>query len=180
MSDFIGAALEHLDALHAYAWTLTRHAAEAEDLVQETYLRALVRADRLAPDSNLKAWLFTVLRNLWLNQLRRLRRGPQLSAWDDELAEQVAGGINDDPQVLSLREEQRRAVRRALDRLPGEFREVVVLRDLEDFSYREIADITGCPLGTVMSRLARGRQRLKSLLSEPAEAPGTVPQPRFL
>lgn len=176
MSGFVEAALEHLDALHTYAFTLTRHAAEAEDLVQETYLRALAHANHPGSDSHLKAWLFTVLRNLWLNQMRRVRQGPLFTEWDDELAERLVGGINDDPQVLFFQEDDRQAVRHALDRLPVEFREAVVLRDLEDFSYREIADIIGCPVGTVMSRLSRGRERLKSLLSESAELPASVPR----
>jgi len=178
--DFRQLALSHLDALYSYAVTLTHHAGDAQDLVQETYLRLLAYGERLDSDSRLKAWLFTVMRNLWFNQLRRVRQGPQFSELDEVMAETLSSGINHDPQVLFLKEEDRLAVRAALSRLPCEFREVVVLRDLEDFSYKEIAEIVGCPLGTVMSRLARGREKLKELLSESPATLAMTPQTRAL
>jgi RNA polymerase sigma-70 factor (ECF subfamily) len=160
------AALAHLDALYSFAMTLTHDPGESEDLVQDTYLRAVDNRHRFSPDTHLKAWLFTILRNLWLNRLRRRTQGPAFAELDQETVENLAGGINDDPQVLYLREAERNAVRLALARLPWEFREIVVLRDMEDFSYREIAEMLDCPVGTVMSRLARAREKLRALLNE--------------
>ncbi|BBA36928.1 RNA polymerase, sigma-24 subunit, ECF subfamily [Methylocaldum marinum] len=163
---FNRAALEHLYALYGYAVSLTHHRSDAEDLVHDTYVRAVENRQRLAEGSGLKGWLFIIMRRLWLNRLRHARSGPQFAPLDIEPVEEFSHGLNDDPEVLFLREAERRAVRAALDGLPVEFREIVVLRDLEEFSYREIAEILDCPVGTVMSRLFRAREKLKSLLVE--------------
>jgi RNA polymerase sigma-70 factor (ECF subfamily) len=127
-------------------------------------------AHQFATGTQLKAWLFAILRNLWLNQLRHENHGPRFEELDEETEQTLEDGINLDPQVLYLREEARAAVRRALSRLSLEYREIVVLRDMEEFSYREIADMLDCPIGTVMSRLARARRKLRELLEMQGES----------
>lgn len=167
-TDFGQAALEHLDALYGYALALTRNQAEAEDLAQETYLRAMRAFGQLAPDSNLKSWLFTILRNIWLNQLRHARSGPQFIELDaeEESCAQWLDRAASDPHAILLQKVEREQVRAVIERLPRNHREVIVLRDLEGFSYQQIADILQCPAGTVMSRLGRARERLRALLSQ--------------
>jgi RNA polymerase sigma-70 factor (ECF subfamily) len=159
------AGIEHLDGLFSYALVLTRNHAEAEDLVQETYVRAIQAVSRLRTDSNIKGWLFTILRNIWLNQLRRRRNGPQFVDLDAEAgdATNLAAAIKNshDQYVSKLEKEQ---VQIAIKKLPLGFREIIVLREYEDLSYQEIAAVLGCPAGTVMSRLARARIKLRTLL----------------
>jgi len=165
--DFKQAALEHLDALYGFAMALTHDRTEAEDLVQETYLRAVRAFGQLMPDSNLKSWLFTILRNVWLNQLRHAHSGPQFIELDAEAEgdhPQWLDRVANDPHVELMRKVERAEVRAALEQLPRLYREVVVLRDIEGFSYRQIAGIVGCPAGTVMSRLGRAREKLRLLL----------------
>ncbi len=166
-ASFSQAALEHIDALYGYAVTLTRDETEAEDLVQETYLRAVGAFGQLVPNSNLKSWLFVIMRNAWLNQVRHTRSGPRfieldneqedLARWPDQLAR--------DPYVVYLRKLERQEIKEAIERLPDIYREIVVLRDIEGFSYQEIATLLGCPAGTVMSRLGRARDKLRRALS---------------
>jgi RNA polymerase sigma-70 factor, ECF subfamily len=154
--------IEYMDNLYRYALVLTRSRIEAEDLVQETYVRAIEAYTRLRDDSNVKGWLFTILRNLWFNQLRKHRNGPQLVT--DDVGSVFADGLADDTpdahQILE-KEEDAVCVRAAISKLPSEFQEILVLRDFEELSYREIAAVLDCPAGTVMSRLGRARARLK-------------------
>jgi RNA polymerase sigma-70 factor (ECF subfamily) len=160
-------ALEHIDSLYGYAMTLTHDQAEAEDLVQETYLRAMRAFGQLVPNSNLRSWLFVIMRNAWLNQMRHARSGPRfveldgeeddLTRWPDQRAA--------DPHVLYLRKLEREEVKAAIESLPGLYREIIVLRDVEGFSYQEIATMLDCPAGTVMSRLGRAREKLRTALS---------------
>jgi RNA polymerase sigma-70 factor (ECF subfamily) len=158
--------VEYLDGLYSYALVLTRNHAEAEDLVQETYVRALPALARLRAGSNTKGWLFTILRNVWLNQLRRWRNGPQMI--ELEVGDGVANSIvetskdSHDLYVSKLEAEQ---VRAAIHELSIDFREIILLREYEDLSYQEIASVLDCPVGTVMSRLGRARARLRALLS---------------
>ena len=157
------AALEHLDALYGYAMALTRDTTEAEDLVQETYLRATSAANRPAADSNLKGWLFVIMRHAWLNQLRHRNSGPrfiELEPNDSSIDE-----LQETPHVVYIRKLERDQVREAIESLPDAYREIVVLRDIEGFTYQEIATVLDCPAGTVMSRLGRARGRLRKLLS---------------
>lgn len=160
-------ALAYLDPLYSYALTLTRDQTKAEDLVQETYLRAVRAFGDLSPNSNLKGWLFVILRNAWLNQLRHERSGPRFV----ELETEGTGnrGSTDarmsDPYVLYLRKVEREEIVEAIAQLPVLHREVVILRDIEGFSYQEIATMIGCPAGTVMSRLGRAREKLRRILS---------------
>lgn len=167
-SMFSTAALEHIDALFGFAMTLTRDRIEAEDLVQETYLRAVRAFGRLMPDSNLKGWLFAIMRNAWLNQVRHDRGGPrfvELDAEEDDRARWL-DEVGNDPHVVYLRKLEREQIRAAIESLPRPHREIVVLRDIEGFSYQQIASILGCPAGTVMSRLGRAREKLRRLLSD--------------
>jgi len=141
---------------------LTRNHAEAEDLVQETYVRAMQAMARLRAGSNMKGWLFTILRNIWFNQLRKRRNGPQtveIEVWDD-VANSVA-----EPHDLYVSKLETEQVRAAIQELPVQFREIILLREYEDLSYREIASILHCPVGTVMSRLGRTRAKLRTLLA---------------
>jgi RNA polymerase sigma-70 factor (ECF subfamily) len=159
--------VEHLDGLYSYALVLSRNHAEAEDLVQETYVRAMQAMGRLRAGSNIKGWLFTILRNVWFNQLRKWRNGPQMveiEVWDD-VANSIVEPSKDsyDLYVSKMEAEQ---VRAAIQELPIEFREVILLREYEDLSYLEIASVLDCPVGTVMSRLGRARAKLRAALSE--------------
>jgi RNA polymerase sigma-70 factor, ECF subfamily len=156
----------YMDGLYAYAMVLSRNPAMAADLVQETYLRALKAKASLRPDSNVKSWLFTILRNIWLNHLRHERAGPKIAELDsDENLADVPVATTEDPLDLYLRKQQRERVRAAIQQLPIEFREIIVLREYEELPYSEIANVLQCPMGTVMSRLARARSRLGDLLS---------------
>src|ERR1700742_3712486 len=167
-TSFSQAALGHLDALYGFAITLTRNQTEAEDLVQETYLRAVRAFGRLLPDSNLKGWMFAIMRNTWLNQIRHLRSGPHFVELDAEEEDhnEWLGHLASDPHVLYLRKLEHEEIRAAIDSLPHLYREIIVLRDIEGFSYQQIASILGCPAGTVMSRLGRAREKLRRLLIE--------------
>jgi len=156
----------YIDELYPYAMVLTRNPAEAEDLVQETYVRALKAMGSLRTDSNVKGWLFTILRNIWLNQLRRRRTGPEMMEMgvDENLAD-IAVETRKDPHALYVSKTEQEQVRAAIEQLPVEFREVILLREYEELSYQEIARLLGCPTGTVMSRLGRARSKLRILLS---------------
>lgn len=156
----------YMDGLYAYAMVLSRNPAMAADLVQETYLRALKAKESLRPDSNVKSWLFTILRNIWLNLLRHERAGPKIAELDsDENLADVSVAATEDPLDLYLRKQQREQVRAAIQQLPIEFREIIILREYEELSYSEIANVLQCPVGTVMSRLARARSKLGDMLS---------------
>jgi RNA polymerase sigma-70 factor, ECF subfamily len=160
-------ALTHIDALFGYAMTLTRDRTEAEDLVQETYVRGVRAANQLAAESNLKSWLFVVMRNAWLNQLRRQNKGPRFVGLEDDESFDVAAPAEEssNPQVVYLRKVERTQIWTALESLSSPYREVIVLRDIEGLSYQEIATVLDCPAGTVMSRLARAREKLRALLN---------------
>lgn len=161
-AEFGQAAMEHIDSLYGYALTLTRDATEAEDLLQETYLRAASAANRPDIDSNLKAWLFVIMRNAWLNHLRHNKSGPRFV--ELELSEPAISEAQENPHVVYLRKLERQQVREAIESLPHAYREIVVLRDIEGFTYQEIATVLDCPAGTVMSRLGRARGKLRKLL----------------
>jgi RNA polymerase sigma factor (sigma-70 family) len=158
---FEQALLPHLDAAYNLARWLTRNDHDAEDLVQVAYLRALKSFGGFH-GANSRAWLLTIVRNAcytWLEQKRV--RGPA-TAFDEEIHGVEADAM--DPEKLLLREEDKQSVRRAVEELPLELREVVALREVEGLSYKEIAAVAGIPMGTVMSRLARARERLHKRL----------------
>jgi len=155
--------MPHLGAAYNLARWLTRNEHDADDLVQDAYLRAFRGFDGYR-GGDPRAWLLRIVRNACYTWLAGRRTDPAgTSAIDDpdELAGDDAGG----PEAATIRASDALAVQRALGALPAEFREVVVLRELEDCSYKEIAEIVGVPLGTVMSRLARGRKHLMTLLT---------------
>jgi RNA polymerase sigma-70 factor (ECF subfamily) len=170
--DFSQAALGHFDALYGFAMVLTHDQTEAEDLVQETYLRAVRGFDQLVPDSNLKGWLLTIMRNTWLNQLRHARKGSSLIELDgtEEGSADWLDRVGDDPYAVMVKKTMLEELRAAIESLPPVYRQVVVLRDIEGLSYRQIACILGCPSGTVMSRLGRGRKKLRLLLDLKVES----------
>jgi RNA polymerase sigma-70 factor (ECF subfamily) len=161
---FSQAALEHLDSLYGYALTLTHDQTEAEDLVQETYLRAVRAFGQLVPNSNLKSWLFVIMRNAWLNQLRHTRSGPCFVELDKEEDVAATARTTDNPYLLYVRKLERQEIQVAIGSLPPLYREIIVLRDIEGFSYQEIATLLACPAGTVMSRLGRAREKLRRAL----------------
>jgi RNA polymerase sigma-70 factor (ECF subfamily) len=156
----------YIDGLFGYAMVLTRSPAEAADLVQETYVRALKAQENLRPSGNVKSWLFTILRNIWLNQLRHERNGPPIVELEaHESIADVAIETSKDPHAQYVSKIDQERVRKAIQQLPEEFREIILLREYEELSYQEIAAMLHCPTGTVMSRLARARSRLRLVLS---------------
>jgi RNA polymerase sigma-70 factor (ECF subfamily) len=156
---------DYLDGLYGYAMVLSRNSAEAEDLVQEACLRALRGMDGLRSGDSAKSWLFTILRNTWLNQLRHRRTAPDLIDLDaDENRAYEPADAAQNPHREYVSRVEREQVRAAIQQLPVEFREIVILREYEELSYQEIAAILNCPVGTVMSRLARARAKLRDLL----------------
>ena len=175
-------ALEHIDGLYRTALRLTRNPADAEDLVQETYLRAFRFRDRFIADSNLRAWLFKILSNTAISRFRHLSHEQGDTSLDDmgefELYGQASGsrgGLGESAEEQALNQILDIDVRHALEELPEAFRLAVLLSDVEGFSYKEIADVLDVPLGTVMSRLFRGRRMLRGRLEEYARlAPGSV------
>ena len=161
--EFGQAALEHIDALYGYALALTHNMTEAEDLVQDTYLRAASAAHRPDADSNLKSWMFVIMRNAWLNEVRHKNSGPKFV--DLETTGPTVDQLQETPHVVYLRKLEREQVQQAIESLPDAYREIIVLRDIEGFTYQEIATVLHCPAGTVMSRLGRARGKLRTLLS---------------
>ena len=161
--------LPHLDAAYNLARWLTRDNANAEDLVQMTYLRAYKFFDGFRGD-DARAWLLTILRNAYFTSLRDNQHESAQVSFDEEMH----GGLDDDIELASANDPQqvlemrdtRRLVNQALEKLPNAFREVIVLKEINDMSYKEIAEITDVPLGTVMSRLARGRKMLGDYLKK--------------
>ena len=163
---FEAEALSWVDSLYRTALRLTRVPADAEDLVQETYLRAFRAADRFQAGTNLRAWLFTILHNTARNRARD--RARETVTADSEMvdrADDTAGvwsgaGQGQTPETLLLRETLTPDLQAAVEALPDAFRQAVWLRDVEEFSYAEIAEMLAIPVGTVMSRISRGRRLL--------------------
>ena len=157
---------QYLDGLYGYAMVLSRNSTESEDLVQETCLRALRAIDGLRAEGSVKSWLFTILRNIWLNQLRQRRTAPDLIELDaEENSVYEPADVAQDPHDGYVNRAEQEQVRAAIQQLPVEFREIIILREYEELSYHEIATLLHCPPGTIMSRLARARSRLRDLLS---------------
>jgi RNA polymerase sigma-70 factor (ECF subfamily) len=177
---FVEEVLTHMDALYGVACRLTRNPAEAEDLVQDALVKAMRAKDQFRAGTNLKAWLFKILTNTFINKYRR--GGLEKSVLDGPDADPLADGWVSastmrqlrDPEQLALLPIVEGEVRRALDALPPEFRLAVILCDVEELSYDEIATIMGCPIGTVMSRLHRGRKLLQKALYQHALSLGIV------
>jgi RNA polymerase sigma-70 factor (ECF subfamily) len=172
--------LGHLDALYGVSCRMTKSTAEAEDLVQDTVVKAMRARDQFTPGTNLKAWLLRILTNTFINRYRRgglerdLFEGPDADSLTDGWVGANTMRAMRDPETQALSPLVEAEVQRALDDLPHEFRLAVVLSDVEELSYKEIADAMGCPIGTVMSRLHRGRRMLQKTLREQAVAMGIV------
>lgn len=165
---------EHIPRLRRYARSLTGDRWAAEDLVQDTLERACSKWRLWLPGSDLRAWLFTLMHNVFINQLRR----PSLHIVGDSPAEgEPAGSLLDRVPAPASGHEQAMDLQRCLLRLPPEQREALLLVSLEDLSYEQVAHITGVPVGTVMSRLSRGRARLRELLDAPPPSQTTAPTP---
>ena len=172
--------LTYLDTLYGVSCRMARSTAEAEDLVQDTVVKAMRARDQFEPGTNLKAWLLRILTNTFINRYRR--GGLERELFDSPEADSLTDGwigattmrAMRDPETQALSPLVEAEVQRALDNLPDEFRLAVVLSDIEELSYKEIADAMGCPIGTVMSRLHRGRRMLQKSLREHAIAMGIV------
>lgn len=177
--EFEAEALRHLDALYRTALRMTRSEADAEDLVQETYIRAFRFRDQFTLGTNMKAWLFRILTNTFINTYRRRTAQPEVTDLDgiDEfslyrrMADDRAASTSPDPEAELLNSVVDTEVTDALEALPEKFRTTVLL-DVEGFSYKEIAEMLAIPIGTVMSRLHRGRKFLQKRLYDLARERG--------
>lgn len=172
-------ALSHVDALYRTALRLTRNRQDAEDLVQETYLKVFRFADRFEPGTNLRAWMFKILTNTFLNRHRKASREPESSL--DEMEEfyiynRLVGGegrnLSESAEQQVLERFLDVDVKRALEELPEQYRVAILLHDVEGFSYKEVAEAMDVPIGTVMSRLSRGRKLLQRSLWHYARGSG--------
>ncbi len=178
-SEFQDLVPKYLNSLYNYALVLTRRAEDAEDLLQESLVRAYDGLHTFDRSLSFKPWIFTIMRNVQIDRQRRRRRQPsERPLRDEEEAEPVVSmesplcSIPLAPEDILLRRETVEQVREAIRHLPPVLREIVELRDIEGLSYRDIATIVSRPVGTVMSRLYRGRNLLRTYLVEPAQRPG--------
>lgn len=176
--DFEQEALPHMDALYNFALRMTNDPDEADDLLQETYLKAYRFFDKFEKGTNCKAWLFRIMKNSFINMYRKTSKEPDKVDYNDvEEFYHMIRAESSDPNDLeaklfsNLLDDD---VSRALEELPEEFRTVVILCDIEGFTYEEIADFVECPIGTVRSRLHRGRKMLRARLFEYARSRGYI------
>lgn len=164
--------LPHLDSLYRSALSMTRNAQDADDLVQDTYLRAFQFFDQFRVGTNARAWLFRILTNLFINAYRRNKREPERSSFEEmedfylynRLSDAQTSLGTEPPEQAVLSKIQGDAIREAIAKLPDEYRETVVLADLNEFSYQEISEMLEIPIGTVRSRLSRGRRLVQRAL----------------
>jgi RNA polymerase sigma-70 factor, ECF subfamily len=181
---FVDQAMEHMPALYSAALRMTRNPADAEDLVQETYLKAFRGFGGFQEGTNLKAWLYRILTNSYINQYRAKKRRPdetELDEVEDLYLYRRLGGLEAAQAGRSAEDELMdwftdAEVKDAIESLPDQFRMAVLLADVEGFSYKEIAEILDIPIGTVMSRLHRGRKALQKQLYDYATQRGLVPR----
>ncbi len=179
---FTEVAMEHMPGLYSAALRMTRNPSDAEDLVQETYLKAYRSFGSFQEGTNLRAWLYRILTNTFINSYRAAQRRPEVTDVEDvedlylykrlsESGGTASGRSAEDEALDGFTDED---VKAALEALPEAFRMAVLLADVEGFSYKEISEITDVPIGTVMSRIHRGRRALQKALHEVAEARGLV------
>jgi RNA polymerase sigma-70 factor (ECF subfamily) len=169
--------LPHMDSLYRYALMLTRNADEAEELTQETLLRGMDNLSQYTPGTNARAWLCRIMSTQHLNRVKRHHRKLEIPM--EELPESQAGearepGFRTEPELAFLKNLAGAEISRAVESLPQDFRQMIVLADLEGLSYKEIADILSCPMGTVMSRLFRARKLLRRKLHRLGQEMGLV------
>lgn len=175
-------ALVHLDFLYSSAVKITRNEDDAQDLVQETFLRAFRFFDKYEPGTNCKAWLYRILKNTFINRYRQKHRRPAEVDFDaiEEVHEaqvKYTGAKPEDPEERFMTSILRRDVRQALEKLPADYREALFLSLVEGFSYREIAQMVGCPIGTVMSRIHRARKLMQRDLTSQSQGHSWSPVP---
>ncbi len=164
-----GEVMSNLDSMYRYALHLSRNNDDAGDLVQETCARSLKAADKFKIGTNARAWLFAIMRNIFFNQYRARSRGEIPSDWTDEVEsgdQRFTGSVWPQPFELFLREMMKEDINKAMEKLSSDFRSVVMLCDVEGFSYAETAKLLDIPVGTVRSRLHRARASLQKMLSQ--------------
>ena len=179
---FTELAMPHMQALYTAALRMTRNPADAEDLVQETFLKAYRAFDRFEEGTNLRAWLYKILTNTFINSYRAAKRRPEKADVEDvedlylyrRMGDLQSSGVGRSAEEEVLESFTDDEVKAAIESLPEAFRIAVLLADVEGFSYKEIADITDVPIGTVMSRIHRGRRALQKALAGTAVAQGLV------
>ncbi len=165
--------LPHIDALYRTAYSMTKNAGDADDLVQDTYLRAFQFFDQFQGGTNSRAWLFRIMTNLYINTYRKRMREPERVSYDEMedfflynrlVNTPGTSNGNESPETEVVRRVQIEAIREAISQLPEEYRATLVLADLNEFSYQEISEMLQIPLGTVRSRLSRGRRLVQKAL----------------
>ncbi len=178
--NFEAEMFQHVDALYSKALKFTKNEGDAEDLVQDTFLKAYVGLDKFKKGTNARAWLFTILTNNFINKFRRKKKEREILGAEDirvvreNFHDMRNIELKQNPESLAVHNSISVETRTALNKLSKDFRLVVLLADLNDFSYKEIAAMLDCPVGTVMSRLFRGRTLLREELGQYASAEGIV------
>ena len=178
-NEFQALAFEHVDSLYNTAVRMTKNALDAEDLLQDVYLRAFRFFHRFERGTNFKAWIFKILTNTYINQYRKKINKPyhvdlEKIKYNYDIKEATAQTSAQESERLDYETLFDDEIKNALQQIPDEFRVVVLLADVESFSYKEVAKIIGCPIGTVMSRLSRGRKQLQNYLREYATKGGFI------